>query len=197
MSERYMEDSRYKEVEELLNAPWLLQIPSDPQPEEIIEILAKNPVVISYISNIIGELEVSIQSIRLLIAKRKRELESLKSDVRLLTIKRYKQELENCLLNEMDRIKELMLEGYNRGEAKEIVRLSRPEKPREADLADVADRKTRQFVIDEIEPLEQRLLDYQKQLNGWKEKYNLFENNFRASQTIKGLIQKDRNNFNY
>jgi hypothetical protein len=193
---RYQDDnSRFKKIEELINDPLLTQIPSDPQPSEIAEILAKNPAVIGWIGNILVDLESQISNKKLLISKKSRELAIKKSEIRLGTINAYRKKLEEVLTNEVDEIKKLMETGYTRAEAKEIVRLRRPEKPREADLSDKAEFITREFVTTQIEPLEDEILVLQKEYDDWKVKYKLFENNFKASQSIKGLIQNDRDRY--
>lgn len=193
---RYQKDTnRIKDIEELLKDPLLAQIPSDPQPAEIAEILAKNPTVIGWIGNILAELDLKISNKKLLISKKNRELDLKKSEIRLGTINAYRTKLDKSLTNEVDEIKKLMETGYTRTEAKEIVRLRRPEKPREADLSDKAEYLTREFVKDEIEPLEDQIILLQKEYDDWKVKYKLFENNFKASQSIKGLIQNDRDKY--
>ncbi|WP_456363775.1 hypothetical protein [Priestia aryabhattai] len=193
---RYQKDTnRIKDIEELLKDPLLAQIPSDPQPAEIAEILAKNPTVIGWIGNILAELDLKISNKKLLISKKNRELDLKKSEIRLGTINAYRTKLDKSLTNEVDEIKKLMETGYTRTEAKEIVRLRRPEKPREADLSDKAEYLTREFVKDEIEPLEDQIVLLQKEYDDWKVKYKLFENNFKASQSIKGLIQNDRDKY--
>lgn len=103
--------------------------------------------------------------------------------------------METCLEQEIEVIKSLMSQGYTRAEAKEIVRLRRPEKPRESDLSDKAEYLTRAFVQTEIEPLEQKIITLQKNYDDWKVKHNLFESNFKASQSIKGLITKDMDKY--
>lgn len=195
LSQYQKESNRIKNIEELFDNPILAQIPSDPLPSEIAEILAKNPAIIGYIGNVLADLELQISNKKLLIKMKNRELDTMKSSIRLDTINSYRRKLEECLKTEMEYIKELMITGYTRTEAKEIVRLHRPEKPREADLSDKAEYLTRSFVIGEIEPLEHDLLQVQKSYDDWKVKYNLFENNFKASQSIKGLIQSDRNKY--
>ena len=193
---RYQKDTnRIKDIEELLKDPLLAQIPSDPQPAEIAEILAKNPTVIGWIGNILADLDLKISNKKLLISKKNRELDLKKSEIRLGTINAYRKNLDESLTNEVDEIKKLMETGYTRTEAKEIVRLRRPEKPREADLSDKAEYLTREFVKDEIEPLEEQIVLLQKEYDDWKVKYKLFENNFKASQSIKGLIQNDRDKY--
>jgi SHS2 domain-containing protein len=195
MSQHKGESNRLRKVEELLNDPLYAQIPSDPQPYEIVEILSKNPAIVSYIGNILTDLDLHISNTKFIIKKKNRELDSNKSEIRLGSIKSYRNKLEECLKTEIDGIKELMQTGYTRTEAKEIVRLRRPEKPREADLSDKAEYLTRNFVIEEIEPLEEQLVQLQKKYDDWKVKYNLFDSNFKASQSIKGLIQRDRDNY--
>lgn len=195
MSRYQRESDRMKNIEELLENPILAQIPSDPLPNEISEILAKNPAVVGWIGNILADLDLHISNTKLLIKKKNRELDSKKSEIRLGTINTYRKNLDECLNTEMEKIKELMQTGYTRTEAKEIVRLRRPEKPREADLSDKAEYLTRNFVKEEIEPLEDQLVQLQKKYDDWKVKHNLFESNFKASQSIKGLIQRDRDNY--
>ncbi|MGF7535599.1 hypothetical protein AAGG74_18255 [Bacillus mexicanus] len=190
------ESNRLQKIEELFENPLLAQIPSDPQPAEITEILAKNPSIIAYIGNEIAELDLAISNIKLLIKHKNRELDRQKSEIRLSTIKAYRNKLETHLTTEVQIIEHLISSGYTRVEAKEIAKLQRPEKPREVDLADTAEVKTKTFYRDEIEPLEQELIELKKRIDDWKVKRDLFENNFKASQSIKGLIQSDRNNFN-
>lgn len=190
------ESNRMQKIEELFDNPLLAQIPSDPQPAEITEILAKNPSIIAFIGNEIAELELAISNTKLLIKKKNRDLDRQKSEIRLSTITTYRKKLEQHLENEMNFIEHLISSGYTRAEAKEIVKLKRPEKPREADLADTAEVKTKTFFKEEIEPLELQLIELKKKIDDWKVKKDLFENNFKASQSIKGLIQNDRNNFN-
>lgn len=189
------ESNRLKSIEELLNNPLLAQIPSEPQIAEISEVLAKNPSIVAYIGKLLADIDLQISNKKLLIKKKHRELDSKKSEIRLSTIITYRSNLDECLLKESEMIKELMQTGYTRTEAKEIVRLRRPEKPREADLSDKADFQTRNFVKEEIEPLEQELITLQNQYDDWKVKHTLFDNNFKASQSIKGLIQRERDHY--
>lgn len=195
MSKYPQESNRIRDVEHLLSDPLLAQIPSDPQPAEIAEILAKNPSITAYIGNILADIDLHISQKKQLIKKRQRELELKKSNSKMNAINTYRRKLDEALEKEVSLIQDLMQKGYTRVEAKEIARLKRPEKPRESDLSDKAVYVTRQFVINEIEPLEEELIQLQKKYDDWKVKYNLFDNNFKASQSIKGLIQRDRDKY--
>lgn len=187
--------NRIMNPEELMNVELLMQIPTDPQKEEIVEILSKNPAVISYIQNILVEIKNDISMKKILVKKKERELDSVQSQVRIETIRLYKHKLEEKISNEPIRLKELMIDfGMNKSEAKEIVKLERPDKPTATDLKDIAINKTANFYDEHILPLELEIQELEKSYNEWKVKYDLFENNFKASQSIKGLIQSDIKN---
>ena len=187
-------NGRIKKPEELLNEHLLMQIPTDPQKEEIIEILAKNPAVISYIQNILVETKNKISMKKLLIKKAEKEFERKQSQIRLDTTRNYQKRLTEALQREPKRQEELMEAGLSKVEAREHVKLERPDKPTATDLKDTSIVLGKMFYEENILPLEEDIQGLENYYDSWKVKYNLFENNFKASQSIKGLIQLDASN---
>jgi hypothetical protein len=179
---------------ELLGNELLFQIPTDPQKEEIIEILAKAPAAISYEQNLLADFKNQIAMKKLLVKKYDKELERMQSIIKMQKIRDYQRKLEAALLAEPEKIKLFMTMGYDRVGAKERVKLDRPDKPTATDLKDIAIIETKGFYEENIHPLEEEINFAENNYEKEKVKYNLFENNFRASQSIKGLIQQDANN---
>lgn len=183
---------RLREPRVLMQEELLMQVPSDPQKSEIIEILSKNPTVISYIQNLMNEIDNAISMKKIILNKKKQEYEEKMSQARMDTITRYRKKLLNHLKNEPNEVRKLMEElGITKSDAKEIVRLQRPDKPTATDLKDTSLIKTKVFYDEEVVPLEKEIVNLQKDYDDWKVKHNLFENNFKASQSIKGLIQNE------
>lgn len=189
-------NERVRKPADLLNEELLMQIPSDPQKEEIIEILAKSPSVISYIQNILSEIKGNISMKKMLIKKEERELDRQQSQIRMDAQMSYKRRLQEALEGESKRMDELMEAGFKAAEIKERLKLERPEKPTATDLRDVAVLRTQHFYNANIAPLEEQIQELEKDYELWKVRYNLFENNFKSSQSIKGLIQQELNNYN-
>jgi hypothetical protein len=179
---------------ELLANELLFQIPTDPQKEDIIEILSKAPAAVSYIQNILADLKNEMSMKKLLIKKYEKVLERMQSEIKMKTIKQYQEKLEMFLAKEPEKIKEYMILGYNRVEAKERIKLERPDKPTATDLKDISILRTRTYYEENILPLEEEMNLLGKNYDKQKVNYDLFENNFRASQSIKGLIQQDAGN---
>src|SRR5690625_4661125 len=201
IGERHMnsipkKEDRVREAESLLNDPFYQQIPSNPSPQEIIEILSKNPSIISYISNLVKEKEKELSNKKLLLDRAEREYSNLIRESRLRELEMYRSELKDHLENEPQKIKDYMITtGCNHTQARDVVRLLRPDKPTTKDLDDRAESENFSFYNEEVLPLKEDIIKVEEEIDNWKVKQKLYENNLRAATSIKGLIESDLRNY--
>jgi len=189
-------EDRVREAESLLNDPFYQQIPSNPSPQEIIEILSKNPSIISYISNLVKEKEKELSNKKLLLDRAEREYSNLIRESRLRELEMYRSELKDHLENEPQKIKDYMITtGCNHTQARDVVRLLRPDKPTTKDLDDRAESENFSFYNEEVLPLKEDIIKVEEEIDNWKVKQKLYENNLRAATSIKGLIESDLRNY--
>lgn len=188
-------EERVRDVEDLLGDPFYTQIPTNPNKEDIIEILSKNPAIISYIGNIITTEEEKVSMKKLILEKKKREYNNLISESRINLIETYREELKEHLIGEPQAIKDLAMEtGCTAAQAREVVKMGRPDKPTTGDLNDRAEREHFEFYNDEVINFEKEIVESEKIIDDLKVKLKLYENNLRAATSIKGLIENDYRN---
>ena len=168
----------------------LYELPSNPLPEQVIELLSKLPSEMGYIENQLVELKKEANDLKLLIKGKKMAWDLEQSRIRLTYSKHYREKMLQWVNESSDKINELAKNGLTRTEAKEMLKQMKPEKPTKNDLDDFALIRT-EALQKEIEDYEQRLLNVENLYEAKKVNYNILDNNFRATISIKGLVQRD------
>lgn len=168
----------------------LYEIPADPKPFHIIEMLAKLPAEMGYKENQLVEHRKRANELKIIIKGKKRALELQQSEVRIALSRIHREKVEGWLGGVQDQISSLVQSGLTKTEARDLVKFAKPEKPTKNDLDDVALTKTAAFAK-QIEEYEKMLLNEEYQYEVVKVDYNMLDYNFRALQSIKGLILKD------
>lgn len=185
-------NERVKGYEDLLNDPFYMQIPTNPTKDEIVEALTKNPAIISYLGTMISASEEELSKMKLILDSKKREYSNLVSGSRIDFLENYRRDLKTYLSQEPNMIKELAMEtGCTAVQARDIIKIGRPEKPTSSDLNDRAEREHFDFYNKEILEYENKIVEQEKNINDLKVKLKLYENNLRAATSIKGLIEAE------
>lgn len=168
----------------------LYNLPSDPKPEQLIELLAGIPSEIGFIENQLVELKKSISDVKVLIKGKKRSLELQQAAIRSECSKKYRQKLREWVDEYPDKVRSLEEHGLSKVEARDLAKQLKPEKPTKSDLDDLALTKTDGIQM-EIERFENQATAIEHQYEALKVKYHNLDNNFRATQSIKGLVQRE------
>lgn len=168
----------------------LYQIPSDPKPGQIIELLSKLPSEMGYVQNQLVELENRKNLLKAQLKGKKRACDLEMSKIRLTISKHYREKIQSWVNESAKKIDDLVQTGLTRTEAKDMIKMLKPERPTKNDLDDLALVRTENLQR-EIEHFENQLIEIENAYEAKKVMFNILDNNFRATISIKGLVQRD------